>query len=121
MGALILIAVIVALFFWINREPDNAPPPPSEPKPYQPNGGVASNPPRGGDGKMSVIRRALDSQSNLAFTYVDQQGEMTERTALPLSLERRHENQIWCLNAYCHLRAENRTFVVSRMEGVRIV
>jgi predicted DNA-binding transcriptional regulator YafY len=67
-----------------------------------------------------LIQQAIDSECFLKFRYVDQDGEITERKVTPEYIERRHDAQIQCLVAYCHLRGASRTFVVKRMHNVSI-
>ena len=67
-----------------------------------------------------LIQRAIDSGRSLRFRYIDQDGEITERTVTPEYMERRHDAQIQCLVAHCHLRMASRTFVIRRMQNIRI-
>ena len=67
-----------------------------------------------------LIQRAIDSGHFLRFRYVDQDGEITERTVTPEYIERRHDSQIQCLVAYCHLRGASRTFVIRRMQNISV-
>ena len=67
-----------------------------------------------------LIQRAIDSGCLLKFRYVDQDGEITERTVTPLYIERRHDAQVQCLVAHCHLRGASRTFVIRRMQNIYI-
>lgn len=66
------------------------------------------------------IQRAIDSGRSLKFRYVDQDGEITERTVTPKYMERRHDAQVQCLVAHCHLRGASRTFVMRRMQNICI-
>ena len=68
-----------------------------------------------------IIQRAIDSKKNLKFRYIDQEGEISHRNVSPINFETRHENQILCLVAYCHLRGAVRTFVVRRMQKIELV
>ncbi len=65
-----------------------------------------------------LIQRAIDLKKILEFTYVDMNGEITHRAVTPNYLERRHESNVLCLIAHCHLRGASRTFVVRRMQNV---
>lgn len=67
-----------------------------------------------------LIQRAIDSGRLLRFRYVDQDGEITDRTVTPEYIERRHEVQVQCLIAHCHLRGASRTFVIRRMQNICI-
>jgi predicted DNA-binding transcriptional regulator YafY len=67
-----------------------------------------------------LIQRAIDSGRPLKFRYVDQDGEITERTVTPEHIERRHDAQVQCLVAHCHLRDASRTFVIRRMQNIRV-
>ena len=72
------------------------------------------------ESNVVLIQQAIDSGSLLKFRYVDQDGEITERTVRPEYIERRHDAQVQCLVAHCHLRGASRTFVIRRMQNVRI-
>jgi len=63
-----------------------------------------------------TIVDALKTGATLHFRYTDQDGVITTRSVKPLNLERRHETKVLCLVAYCHLRNDERTFVVSKIE-----
>ena len=67
-----------------------------------------------------LIQRAIDSGRSLKFRYVDQDGEITKRTVTPKYIERRHDAQIQCLVAHCHLRDASRTFVIRRMQNIYV-
>ena len=73
-----------------------------------------------GESSLQLIRRAIETDRKLNFQYIDQDGEISERTVTPNYFERRHEAQILCLIAHCHLRNASRTFVVRRMRKVSI-
>lgn len=81
---------------------------------------AASNFSSGADSAAALIRRAIDAEKALVFRYIDQDGEITHRTVTPNYLEHRHDNNVLCLVAYCHLRGASRTFVVRRMRNVSI-
>ena len=72
------------------------------------------------DSNIILIQRAINSKRSLKFRYVDQDGEITERTVTPEYMERRHDAQVQCLVAHCHLREASRTFVIRRMQDVSI-
>jgi predicted DNA-binding transcriptional regulator YafY len=74
----------------------------------------------GADSSATLIQRAIDAEKALVFRYIDQDGEVTHRTVTPNYLEHRHENNVLCLVAYCHLRGASRTFVVRRMRNLSI-
>jgi|LauGreDrversion4_2_1035121.scaffolds.fasta_scaffold1275272_1 predicted DNA-binding transcriptional regulator YafY len=81
---------------------------------------ATSNLSSGADSVAALIQRAINAEKALAFRYIDQDGEITHRTVTPNYLEHRHENNVLCLVAYCHLRGASRTFVVRRMQKVSI-
>jgi hypothetical protein len=72
------------------------------------------------ESNAKLIRRAIDSGSDLTFRYIDQDGEITVRTVTPEYMERRHENEVLCLVAHCHLRGASRTFVIRKMQNITI-
>jgi len=72
------------------------------------------------ESKEKIIARALEAKKRLVFRYIDQDGQITQRTVTPISLERRHEGQVLCLTAWCHLRDDRRTFVVHRIQNIRM-
>ena len=72
------------------------------------------------ESSVELIESAIQSTRLLHFRYVDQEGEVSERTVTPYYLERRHEAQVLCLVAHCHLRNAERTFVVHRMRRLRV-
>lgn len=63
-----------------------------------------------------AIVDAVKTGATLHFRYTDQDGVITTRSVKPLHLERRHETKVLCLVAHCHLRNDERTFVVSKIE-----
>jgi predicted DNA-binding transcriptional regulator YafY len=65
-----------------------------------------------------IIVNAIEAGEDLSFDYIDQEGALTERTVTPKYLEARHEDQILCLIAHCHLRDASRTFVIQRMSNL---
>jgi predicted DNA-binding transcriptional regulator YafY len=67
-----------------------------------------------------LIQRAIDSGRFLRFRYVDQDGEITDRTVTPEYIERRHDAQVQCLVSHCHLRGASRIFVIRRMQNICI-
>ena len=68
-----------------------------------------------------MINDAIEAGEDLSFEYIDQEGELTNRTVSPSYLERRHEDQILCMVAHCHLRNATRTFVIRRMKNVLVI
>ena len=67
-----------------------------------------------------LIQQAIDSGRSLKFRYVDQDDEITKRTVTPKYIEQRHDAQIQCLVAHCHLRDASRTFVIRRMQNIYV-
>lgn len=72
------------------------------------------------DYKQKIIDEAIANSLTIFFRYTDQDGVITSRSVTPHHLERRHEGQILCLVAHCHLRNDVRTFVVAKMESIRL-
>jgi predicted DNA-binding transcriptional regulator YafY len=66
-----------------------------------------------------AIVDAVKTGATLHFRYTDQDGVITTRSVKPLNLERRHETKVLCLVAHCHLRNDERTFVVSKIENLQ--
>lgn len=67
-----------------------------------------------------LIQQAIDSGRSLKFRYVDQDDEITKRTVTPKYIEQRHDAQIQCLVAHCHLRDASRTFVIRRIQNIYV-
>lgn len=70
--------------------------------------------------KINLIRTAISENKNIHFSYTDMQGEHTQRTVQPQSIEYRHKSQTPCMRGFCHLRQEYRTFVIRKMTDIII-
>jgi proteasome accessory factor C len=67
------------------------------------------------DADFAKMRRAIIGQKRVAFEYLDNRGELTQREIDPIKLE--SNDQIWNVRGYCHLRQEERAFRLDRMRG----
>jgi 5-methylcytosine-specific restriction endonuclease McrA len=84
--------------------------------------------------KISLLNEALAQHKNIHFRYKKPDGTITQRTVTPRNLRKltiqelqallgkkvkiEQEGKL-CLFGYCHLRRENRTFAVHRMQRIR--
>ena len=65
------------------------------------------------DDFQSIINRAIHAERSLNITYKDLEGHVTTRTITPKQLFLTDGSGELALSAYCHLRREKRTFIVS--------
>jgi len=138
MELLILIAIVFLIYLWINRNDSSTRLPTNSDLSKNtnktgsiqisagaPNAVYEDSQPKlrqeKKDTTLSIINAAIENGKMLKFEYTDPEGEITNRTVTPITLERRHNRQIYCLNAYCHLRKDARTFVVWRMKRLTLV
>jgi predicted DNA-binding transcriptional regulator YafY len=66
--------------------------------------------------KVEFLRKAIDGNGVVAFTYTDNQGITLDRRMEPMTLMLK--GNAWYLFGYCLLREDFRLFRVSRMKGV---
>ncbi len=64
---------------------------------------------------QSVINNAIHTERSLTITYTDLEGHFTTRTITPKQLFLTEGSGELALTAFCHLRREKRTFIVSRI------
>lgn len=63
--------------------------------------------------KISMLNKAIKHKEKIFMRYQNKYGERTKRTIEPFNIYKLY-NRIY-VEAYCHLRSENRTFRVSRI------
>ncbi|QJC50539.1 YafY family transcriptional regulator [Paenibacillus albicereus] len=63
--------------------------------------------------RMAALHGAIREQRLVSFSYLNSQGQETERTAEPMGLFMK--NAVWYLYGYCLLRSGLRVFRLSRM------
>ncbi|WP_042352835.1 helix-turn-helix transcriptional regulator [Bacillus massiliigorillae] len=68
--------------------------------------------------RMHCISTAIDSRREVSFAYVSYKGETTDRTVQPTAIVLR--NGSWYVEAYCHLRGDERVFKLSRIRDLQI-
>jgi predicted DNA-binding transcriptional regulator YafY len=123
MEFLVIVGLVWFVYSLLNSNDTSKPENPNRGSSYgqrpQSTGGYSAG--KSEESREDAIRRAIASGRQLTFRYVDQQGEITNRTVSPRYLETRHEKDILMLKAYCHLRNEDRSFVVRRMSDVYVV
>ena len=118
MELLILIVVAFGAYLFLKDKPRSSSG--SAQSSYRSPSGRTSSRAAVKDYKQKVIDEAIDYSLTISFRYTDQDGVITSRSVTPQYLERRHEGQILCLVAHCHLRNDTRTFVVAKMENIRL-
>lgn len=64
-----------------------------------------------------IISNAIDNDKDIEFDYVDNQGNFTHRTAKPLHFIDTPTGQDG-IRCHCHMRKDQRTFVIDKMENV---
>lgn len=69
-------------------------------------------------GVFQQVGEALLTQRQLAIRYRSFTGKYSQRQISPQTLVHYREN--WCLDAWCHLRAELRTFSLARIVGCEL-
>lgn len=62
---------------------------------------------------VASIRKAIENQKEIEFTYIDSEGKRTSRRVEPYSLVLK--GQKWYLYAWCHIRQDFRLFKLSRI------
>lgn len=70
------------------------------------------------DERQAVIKRAIASECGLRITYKDLDGNITARTITPHQLFLTDGGL--ALSSYCHLRRQNRTFIVNRIQEAKL-
>ena len=67
---------------------------------------------------LEVIKKAIQENKLLSFTYVDNHGNKTVRTAEPYQLVLKSSHWYW--QGYCHTRHDFRLFRLSRMTNLHM-
>lgn len=70
-------------------------------------------------GALAMLRTAIESKREVAFTYIDSDGRRTERTVRPYTLVLKGSS--WYLYGWCALRNAFRLFKVARMRDARML
>jgi len=65
---------------------------------------------------ISLIDQAISNSKSISFDYKDKNGDKSFRTIDPTFYE--HIGHTLCIHGWCHLRKENRTFALKRMQNV---
>lgn len=67
---------------------------------------------------ISRLRKAIEDNKEIEFTYIDSEGRWTNRTVEPYSLILK--GQKWYLYAWCHIREDFRLFKLSRIRELAV-
>lgn len=73
----------------------------------------------GGTPYLEILKTAIQENRLLSFTYMDQHGQQTARTAEPYQLVLKGNHWYW--HAYCRLRNDYRLFKLSRTANLRLL
>jgi len=68
--------------------------------------------------KVELLEWAIQSSQKVQFHYENRYGAKSHRTVTPIHLKT--VEKTLCLEAYCHLRKDRRTFAVERMKEIRL-
>jgi len=68
---------------------------------------------------MDILRKAINEKKCLAFIYVKEGGNKSQRKINPLALY--FWGRVWTLTAWCHLRADFRNFRIDRMKNINFL
>jgi proteasome accessory factor C len=71
------------------------------------------------DADFAKMRQAITAQKRVEFEYLDNRGEKSHREFDPIQLE--SNDNVWNVRGYCHLRKEERSFRLDRMQGSKIL
>ena len=79
------------------------------------------------DNKFGLIQRCIDDGVDIKFTYKREDGQISSRTVTPEALywgnkeiELSGKKQRVCyLEAFCHLRNDDRTFILDRITNLK--
>lgn len=69
--------------------------------------------------KLKVLRSAITSEQMIRFSYTRRDGRQSVRTISPHGFKTIEKSL--CINGYCYLRKEQRTFAIRRMKKLSIV
>ena len=69
--------------------------------------------------KFDLLKGAIHSHSQIAFTYVSSYGRTTDRRVLPARLV--FKGQAWYLQGYCLEKDDYRTFKITRMLDLQVL
>lgn len=140
----LLLLIIVVVLFWLfagNNNNSSTYQKPST-RTYQPNTPPKTTPktkPKTTNNKQTkqyqnntygLIQRCIDTKKDIHFTYQREDGDISSRRVTPeviywgnsQRLGDGHNTIRTCyIEAYCHLRHEDRTFILDRMSNVQEV
>jgi len=68
---------------------------------------------------VKLLEWAIQSSQRVRFNYKQQNGEKIDFTVIPLEVKT--VEQTLCLEGYCHLRRVKRTFVIQRMQDIKVI
>ena len=109
-----LILTVVCFFIYSLKESYFSNEPKDTFKKHIPNSNIPIN--QSDESQLSLaIKKAISSGSRLKISYRDLDGVLTTRTISPKVLFRTQYTDELALSSYCHLRDEERTFMVSRV------
>lgn len=133
MELFLFLLIVVAIYFYIKKDKSDT----STKTTYTPSKSNGSSYAKhkssytGGNNELSLvegnrllIESAIRDKKKVAFRYKDKSEQVTQRTITPQRLfwykfdER--EGQMLCVEAFCHLRNNTRTFALFRMTQVRL-
>jgi len=69
--------------------------------------------------RIVILRSAIANQQAVHFSYRKYDGESSTRTISPKLIKQ--VGQSLCVEGWCHLRNDTRSFAIRRMRGVRLV
>jgi predicted DNA-binding transcriptional regulator YafY len=67
---------------------------------------------------QTIIKNAIKNETSIKITYTDLEGQVTTRTITPKQLFLTDVSGELALTAFCHLRREKRTFIVSKISNI---
>jgi len=76
---------------------------------------------------FGIIQKCIDEESDIYFTYKREDGEISSRRVTPEVLywgnreitKNGKKERVCYLDGYCHLRDEDRTFILDRMTDLK--
>jgi predicted DNA-binding transcriptional regulator YafY len=81
--------------------------------------GTATGPrPAVDERELGLLRQAIQEKRDVSFVYAAKDGTTTSRRVTPTELFDVGETP--CLAAFCHLRNGDRTFVLERVEAIKL-
>ena len=124
-----LIFIIIVFILYVI---ENQPAPPTSKPPTSPRVKPISKPPTSPGVKpisdIGKIKQSIDAGEAISFDYIDSDGVITKRSISPHKSYwgNSHRNdpiktiRTYYIEGYCHLRNQNRTFILERMSKIEI-